>query len=139
MIQLGRFDELGSGVRNINKYLPFYAHGAKPIFKDTIHGFELTLPIADMTGVESGEVTPEVTPEVRKMLKVMQGEMSRKEIQQKLGLTDEKHFREFYQQPAVAVELIALTIPDKPRSSKQKYRLTEKGKMEVRGLNGNHE
>jgi ATP-dependent DNA helicase RecG len=35
MIQLGRFDELGSGVRNINKYLPLYSKGAKPTFKET--------------------------------------------------------------------------------------------------------
>ncbi|MFH1627554.1 MAG: Fic family protein [Pseudomonadota bacterium] len=43
------------------------------------------------------------------MLTVIQGEMSRAEIQQKLGLTDEKHFRENYQQPAVAMELIEMT------------------------------
>ena len=58
----------------------------------------------------------------------MAGEMSRMEIQQKLGLTDEKHFRENYQQPAVASGLIEMTIPDKPRSSKQKYRITGKGR-----------
>ena len=55
---------------------------------------------------------PQVTPEVRKMLTVIQGEMSRTEIQQKLGLMDEKHFREHYQQPAVAMELIEMAIPD---------------------------
>ena len=74
------------------------------------------------------EVTPEVTPEVGKMLTVIQGEMSRAEIQQKLGLTDEKHLRKHYQQPAVAMELIEMTFPDKPRSSKQKYRLTKAGR-----------
>ena len=57
---------------------------------------------------------PEVTPAAGKMLTVIQGEMSRAEIQQKLGLTDEKHFREHYQQPAVAMDLIEMTIPDKP-------------------------
>jgi ATP-dependent DNA helicase RecG len=46
MIQLGRFDELGSGVTNINKYLPLYAKGAKPVFKETLYGFELTIPLA---------------------------------------------------------------------------------------------
>ena len=45
MIQLGRFDELGSGVRNINKYLPLYADGSKPIFKETKQLFKLTLPL----------------------------------------------------------------------------------------------
>jgi len=79
-------------------------------------------------GSQIRKVTPEVTPEVGKMLAVILGEMSRTEIQNKLGLTDEKHFREHYQQPAVAMKLIEMTIPDKPRSSKQKYRLTDAGK-----------
>lgn len=69
-----------------------------------------------------------VTPEVIKMLGVLTGEIKRQDIQSQLGLTDEKHFRENYQQPAVAMDLIQMTIPDKPRSSKQKYQLTEKGK-----------
>ncbi len=43
MIQLGRFDELGSGIRNINKYLPFYSDGAKPIFREDRQRFELEL------------------------------------------------------------------------------------------------
>lgn len=77
----------------------------------------------------TAEVTPEVAPEVGKMLAVIQGEMSRAEIQQKLGLADEKHLREHYQQPAVAMKLIEMTIPDKPRSSRQKYRLTNAGKQ----------
>jgi predicted transcriptional regulator len=33
-----------------------------------------------------------------------------------------------YLKPALDDDLIEMTIPDKPRSSKQKYRLTEKGK-----------
>lgn len=74
------------------------------------------------------EVAPEVTPEVKKMLAILKGEMTRKEIQQKLGLKDEKHFREAYQQPAVDAGLIEMTIPDKPNSRLQKYRITPKGK-----------
>jgi len=35
MIQLGRYEELGSGVRRVNPYLPHYAPGAgKPVFED---------------------------------------------------------------------------------------------------------
>jgi Fic family protein len=73
------------------------------------------------------EVAPEVTPEVKKMLLAISGEMSRKQIQEKLGLSDEKNFREAYQQPAVAANLIEMTIPDKPNSRLQKYRITPKG------------
>lgn len=74
------------------------------------------------------EVAPEVTPEVMAMLAVMKGEVSRMVIQKTLGLKDEKHFREKYQQAAVALGLIEMTIPDKPRSRLQKYRLTAKGR-----------
>ena len=31
-MQMGRGEELGSGVLNVNKYLPLYAKGAKPQF-----------------------------------------------------------------------------------------------------------
>jgi ATP-dependent DNA helicase RecG len=44
-----------------------------------------------------------------------------------LGLNDRKHFRAAYLQPALDAELIAMTIPDKPNSSLQKYRITEQG------------
>ena len=84
--------------------------------------------MADLNAlIKRGEVTPEATPEVRKMLSIMTGEMTRGEIQEKLGLRDEKHFRENYQQVGVKLSLIEMTIPDKPRSSKQKYRLTDTG------------
>ena len=35
-----------------------------------------------------------------------------------------------YLQPALVARLVEMTIPDKPRSSKQKYRLTDKGKKQ---------
>ncbi|MBF0113178.1 MAG: Fic family protein [Desulfamplus sp.] len=74
------------------------------------------------------EVNPEVTPEVKKMLYLLlKGDMSRKEIQLKLGLKDEKHFREAYIKPVSASGLIEMTIPDKPNSRLQKYRITPKG------------
>ena len=55
--------------------------------------------------------------------------MSREALQSILGLRDRKSFRELYLRPALADGLIEMTIPDKPRSSKQKYRLTEKGRQ----------
>jgi ATP-dependent DNA helicase RecG len=42
-------------------------------------------------------------------------------------LANREHFRKNYLQPASEINLIELTIPEKPNSSKQKYRLTEKG------------
>ncbi len=63
----------------------------------------------------------------------MAGEMKRTEIQEALSLRHENYFREAYLIPALAAGMIEMTIPDKPKSSKQKYRLTGKGKRFVEG------
>ena len=68
--------------------------------------------------------TPEVTPEVKKMLSVLKGEMSRTEMMGKLSLKDEKNFRLRYIQMALEAGLMERTIPDKPNSRLQKYRLS---------------
>ena len=72
-------------------------------------------------------VTPEVTPEVRLVL-ALHGEMTRQQLQQALGLNDDEHFRKAYLLPALEVGLIEMTLPDNPPSSRQKYRLTAKGR-----------
>ena len=53
--------------------------------------------------------------------------MTRQRIQEALGLKHEDHFRHAYLLPALRAGLIEMTIPDKPRSSKQRYRLTPAG------------
>ncbi len=50
--------------------------------------------------------------------------MTRLRIQEHLGLKDRFHFRDAYLTPAIEAGVIEMTIPDKPRGSKQKYRLT---------------
>jgi ATP-dependent DNA helicase RecG len=62
----------------------------------------------------------------------MSGEMKRKEIQSALGLKHEDYFREAYLIPAIKAGFIEMTIPDKPRSSKQRYRITALGKDVLR-------
>ncbi|MCL2899114.1 Fic family protein [Brenneria tiliae] len=73
-------------------------------------------------------VTGEVTGEVLRLLTVMQGEMKRSDIQGALGLKHEDHFRNTYLLPALTGGFIEMTVPDKPRSSRQRYRLTAAGK-----------
>lgn len=76
----------------------------------------------------TGEVTGEVAGEVAKLLAVLKGEMKRAQLQQALGLRHEDHFRDAYLKPALAGGWIEMTIPDKPRSRLQKYRLTGLGR-----------
>ena len=86
--------------------------------------------ILDAVTSSTPEVTQEVTPEVR-LLSVLAGEMTRQQLKEALGLKDDEHFRKAYLLPALDAGLIEMTIPDKPRSSKQKYRLTDKGRQEM--------
>lgn len=73
------------------------------------------------------EVTGKVTGEVERLLRVLAGEMSRQKIQTAIGLKGEEHFRKAYLKPALAAQVIEMTLHDKPRSSKQRYRLSETG------------
>lgn len=90
-------------------------------------GFMLAMIRDALTSSATPEVAPEVTPEVQKVLMALEGEMSSQELMVKLRLKDEKHFREYYRKPAIAAGMIEMTDPDKPRSSRQKYRLTPLG------------
>ena len=76
------------------------------------------------------QVAPQVTPPVEVLLRLLDscGALSNTEIRKGLGLKDRKHVGERYLEPALVDGLVELTIPDKPRSSLQKYRLTEKGR-----------
>ena len=69
----------------------------------------------------------QVTPEVR-LLQVMMGEMTRQHLQEALGLKNRDHFNRSYLLPALQAGLIEMTIPDKPRSKNQRYRLTMAGR-----------
>ena len=48
-------------------------------------------------------------------------------LQEAAGLRDREHFVKEYLDPILAAGLVEMTIPDKPRSSKQRYRLTLAG------------
>jgi ATP-dependent DNA helicase RecG len=70
--------------------------------------------------------TPKVTGEVERLVLALEGPMSRVQIQQALGLRHEDHFRAKYLIPALRSGLVEMTIPDRPKSSRQQYRLTSK-------------
>ena len=94
--------------------------------------FLVRLPVHPASRVGIGDITPEVTAEVtaevERLLGALEGEMPRALLQQALALQHDEHFRKAYLVPALAAGLIEMTLPDKPRSSKQRYRLTETGR-----------
>ena len=70
----------------------------------------------------------EITPQVENLIRYLDGERTRTEILQGLELKDRTNLAKRYLQPALDAGLIEMTIPDVPSSSKQKYRLTNKGR-----------
>jgi predicted HTH transcriptional regulator len=87
--------------------------------------------IHETTQVTTPVATPDttqVTNEVRKLLIVFVSESSREELKRLLNLINDSHFKKAYLKPALDFGLIEMTIPDKPNSRFQKYRLTNKGK-----------
>ncbi|MBM4143743.1 MAG: hypothetical protein FJ225_09175 [Lentisphaerae bacterium] len=63
---------------------------------------------------------------------------TRRELQAALRLKDDDHFRVAYVLPALHGGFIEMTIPNKPTSSKQRYRLTAKGRATLGSRRGRH-
>ncbi len=73
------------------------------------------------------QVSPHVTPQVRLLLSQVAGEMSREQLQSACELKDRKSFTARYLKPALEAGYIEMSIPNKPRSRSQRYRLTRLG------------
>lgn len=81
-----------------------------------------------VAGEVAGPVAREVTGEVKELVSVCRDAMTRRNLQVSLSLRGEEDFRKLYLVPALDAGYIEMTIPDKPNSRLQKYRLTAKGK-----------
>ncbi len=108
-------EQLGTGVPRILEYY------SKECFQITENFIRIILPTVK-------GLAEQVTEQVKKIIKILNNRtLTTNEIMQSLGLKHRPTFLYDYLQPALEHELIEMTIPDKPNSSKQKYRLTEKG------------
>ncbi|MBW2109787.1 MAG: hypothetical protein JRI36_14165 [Deltaproteobacteria bacterium] len=63
-----------------------------------------------------------------------EGPFSSGELRKRLNLKHRPTFRENYLHPALEKGYIEMTIPEKPKSRLQKYRLTKRGKKILREL-----
>jgi len=81
------------------------------------------------------QVTEQVPEQVVRLLSVLREHtMSGQELMDAVGLQHRPTFLYSYLQPALKEGLIEMTIPEKPRSSKQRYRLTGKGREFLKAL-----
>lgn len=117
-------EQLGSGVPRILE------HYNKDCFQFTENFLRMVFPaIEQVTPQVTLQVTLQVTPQVERLLQVFTGEHTRQELQDLLELSDRKNFRINYLNPAIEAKIIGLLNPDNPKSSRQRYILTEKGKQ----------
>ena len=82
--------------------------------------------------------TQQDTDQVEQLVAILTEEMSRARIQAGLKLKDRPYFIESYLKPALEAGLIEMTLPDKPTSRYQRYRLTARGESlaaQIKGKN----
>lgn len=86
------------------------------------------------------QVGTKLTPgwqELIHLLKFSKIPHSIKEMMELLRWKDRSKFRNKYINPLLEIELLEMTIPEKPTSSKQQYYLTEKGRIFLEAINNN--
>ena len=105
-------ESLGSGIPRILR-----AYG-EDCFKFTDNFIRITLPIS---------AHDHASVQVEKLVSILTGEMGRSDLQRLLSIKNRDYFRTDYLNPAISNDYVELTIPDKPNSRNQKYRLTAKG------------
>lgn len=89
--------------------------------------------LPDETGQATGQVAGQAEAWVLEVLQVCsRSELTRSQIQEVAGIKHRETFQNNYLNPLLADGLIERTIPDKPTSPKQKYRITVAG---IRFLN----
>jgi len=72
---------------------------------------------------QSGDPVP------RLLAALLRGEMASGKLREALGIKHRPTFRKNYLHPAIEAGFIEYTIPDKPNSRLQAYRLTDKGRQ----------
>ena len=80
------------------------------------------------------QAAPPATEYVERLVRMLEGEMGRAELQDALKLRDRRSFRRAYLKPALEACLIEMTLPDKPTSRNQRYRRTSVGETLVRQI-----
>ena len=73
------------------------------------------------------QVTPQVAQQVVALLRVATEPQTRESLQGAVGLEDREHFRKTYLEPLLTAGWLERTLPDKPTSPNQRYRIGEKG------------
>lgn len=133
LFRMGLIEQIGSGLRRIRK-LCQEANLPEPVIQADEHWFTVifwrqlkqdTDPVSDPDLFDLS--TASLSPNTQRLMRVLQtGEMGSSELMQELGIKHRTFFRQHYLKPALEHNVIELTLPEKPNSRLQKYRLKTK-------------
>ncbi len=141
--EIYRADELGSGMRKMMRYGKTYGGADPQLIEGDLFRMIIKVPefgsqenvTPDVTGEVTRQVpdkyptsTRQVTPKEAAVLTTARNPSTRTELQKSAGFRDREHFVNTCLNSLLKAGFLEMTIPDKPRSSKQKYRLTDAGK-----------
>lgn len=151
--QIGRADELGSGMRNLMKYGKTYGGADPEMIESDVFRIIVRVPAREgeagapqvgsrgvpESGAESGltevgeQVGAQSGAQSGKILSALaDNPLSAQEIAQRLCTSSKSGAFKRCLKELLAGSLIAYTIPDKPNSRLQRYRLTATGKRLIR-------
>ena len=105
----------GEGVsvesKNLFKYCKEYSGQDPKLLEDDV--FRFILPVTPQATMQDGRL--------KAILNFCEEPRSREEIQKYTGIKNRDYFRKEILNPLIEKGLLKLTIPDKPKSPKQKY------------------
>lgn len=117
--EIGLADELGSGVRNLVKYVQIYSNSLPQLIEEDI--FKIIIPLTEQATQQVTQQATQQDERTKEILIFCSVPKSRDEIQTFLNLKDREYFRAEILKPLIEQGLLFLTIPNKPSSPKQKY------------------
>jgi ATP-dependent DNA helicase RecG len=136
-------EHLGSGIPRILKAYGKKAFEIRKSFVRVILPYakpfgkqeQTSAPPISNAGQVTGQVTGQVDPWVQGALLFCSEPRKSAEIQTVIGISHRETFQRNYLKRLLQEGLLEKTIPDKPNSRLQKYRLTEKGRALLNALN----
>ena len=150
MAQLDYMEKRGSGLKRIlneTKVLDGYKDELKPMFKSTTSQFMTTIYSMEydptnqqgeqyQAGMKLGLSWDEVGTkiglswdEVEKLFIALQEPKSMVELKELYRWSNTTKFKAKYVSPLIEAQIVGMTLPDKPTSPKQRYYLTDSGKV----------
>ena len=113
---MGLTENRYSGIPTIRKVMAEYGL-PEPVFEDKRGSFVVTF----YKDIESTAAIVDIKQEKKDLVAFCETPKSRDDICEYLGLKSKSYVMKEYIQPLLDLHLLKMTIPDKPRSSKQKY------------------